>query len=337
MEYRFLGRTGLRVSALSFGTATFGGSPVVGDTGVAQAREQVAICRDAGVNLFDTADAYSDGRSEEILGAALGAHRSKVLVATKLNARTGPDPNAIGQSRHHIVESVHGSLRRLGTDWIDILQVHGVDVWTDMDASLRALDDLVRAGTVRYIGCSNYSAWHLMKALSISDRRGWERFCVTQAHYSLIAREAEHELVPLCLDQDVGMVVWSPLSSGLLSGRYRAGVSGPPDGRFTQTSDPPVDDLDRAYRIVDVLVAIAGERGASPAQVALAWLLGRPAVTAVTLGARSLEQLQDNLGAADLRLTAEEAERLDAVSDRALPYPYWHQRTYNAERSQRNG
>ena len=337
MEHRFLGRTGLRVSTLSFGTATFGGSPLVGDTDVAQAREQVAICRDAGINLFDTADAYSDGRSEEILGAALGTHRSEVLVATKLNGRTGTDPNAVGQSRHHIVESVRGSLRRLGTDYIDILQVHGVDVWTDMDASLRALDDLVRAGTVRYIGCSNYSAWHLMKALSISEHRGWERFCVTQVHYSLIAREVEHELVPLCLDQDVGMVAWSPLSSGLLSGRYRAGAPAPPDGRFTHTSDPPVDDLDRAYRIIDVLVAIAGERDASPAQVALAWLLTRPAVTAVTIGARSLEQLQDNLGAAELRLTAEEAVRLEAVSDRSLPYPYWHQHKYNAERSQRNG
>jgi aryl-alcohol dehydrogenase-like predicted oxidoreductase len=260
-----------------------------------------------------------------------------VLVSTKLNGRTGTDPNAIGQSRHHIVEAVHGSLRRLGTDWIDILQLHGIDIHTDMEASLRALDDLVRAGTVRYIGCSNYSAWHLMKALSISEHRGWERFCVTQVHYSLIAREVEHELVPLCLDQDVGMAVWSPLSSGLLSGRYRAGAPAPPEGRFAQTSDPPVDDLDRAYRIVEVLVTIADERGASPAQVALAWLLGRPAVASVTLGARSLEQLRDNLGAADLPLTADEAARLDAVSDRALPYPYWHQRAYNAERSQHNG
>jgi aryl-alcohol dehydrogenase-like predicted oxidoreductase len=335
MDYRFLGRTGLRVSALSFGSATFGGVGdyhQVGSTDVKEAREQVAMCLEAGVNLFDTADIYSFGRAEEILGQALGVRRDEVLLATKVHGRTGEDPNAVGQSRHHIVRAVEASLTRLGTDWIDLLQVHGFDGQTHLEETLRALDDLVRAGKVRYVGCSNFSAWQLMKALSISERHGLERFCVTQVYYSLVAREVEHEIVPLCMDQQVGVVVWGPLTAGLLSGRYRANRPPPPDGRFTMTSHPPVPDLEAAYRIIDVLVEIGDDHGRSPAQVALAWLLHKPAVTSLTLGARSSEQLRDNLQAADLVLSASEVERLDCVSERPLPYPFWHQRDYDAER-----
>ncbi|MGD9572429.1 MAG: aldo/keto reductase [Thermoleophilia bacterium] len=334
---RFLGRTGLQVSAISFGSMTFGGARdeafrAVGTTEVAGARRQVDMCIDAGVNLFDTADVYSGGLSEEILGAALGPRRAEVLLATKLHAPMG-GPNDIGGSRHHITRAVEASLRRLGTDWIDVLQLHGIDGRTDPLETLRALDDLVRAGTVRYIGCSNYAGWHLMRALAVSEREGLARFCVLQAYYSLVARELEHELVPLCLDQGVGILVWSPLAAGFLTGKVRRGADGPAGAR-TSVEGPPggLADEDAAFAVVDELVAIASERGVGPAQVVLNWLLAKPGVTSLIVGARTHEQLADNLAAADWELTAEEVGRLDAVSAPRLPYPQWHQLRYNAAR-----
>jgi aryl-alcohol dehydrogenase-like predicted oxidoreductase len=337
MRMRFLGRTGLQVSAISFGAMTFGGASSdffrpVGTTELDEARRQVGLCLDAGVNLFDTADVYSDGRSEEILGAALGARRPDVLVATKLHGLMG-GPNDRGQSRHHIARAVHASLRRLGTDWIDVLQVHGVDGRTDPQETLRALDDLVRAGTVRYIGCSNFSAWHLMRALAVSERERLERFSVLQAHYSLVARELEHELVPLCLDQGVGILVWSPLSGGFLTGKVRRGRPRP-EGSRSSAMGPPggLADEQSALDVVEALVEIAEARGASPAQVALNWLSGRPGISSLIVGARTEEQLADNLAATGWDLTADEAARLEALSALRLPYPQWHQLRYNAER-----
>lgn len=337
MRMRFLGRTGLQVSEIAFGAMTFGGAASdffrpVGTTELQEARRQVGICLDAGVNLFDTADVYSDGRSEEMLGAALGRRRPDVLVATKLHGLTG-GPNDRGQSRHHIARAVEASLRRLGTDWIDVLQVHAIDGLTDPRETLRALDDLVRAGTVRYIGCSNYAAWHLVRALAVSEREGLERFAALQAHYSLIARELELELVPACLDQGVGILVWSPLSGGFLTGKVRRGEPGP-EGARTSVMGPPggLADPDRAFDVVEALVEIAGARGVSPAQVALNWLLAKPGVTSLIVGARTDEQLEENLAAAGWDLAPEEVARLDAVSDGRLPYPQWHQLRYNAAR-----
>lgn len=338
MRMSYLGRTGVRVSAMAFGAMTFGGARSdsfrpLGTTGLEGARRQVDICLEAGVNLFDTADIYSDGASEEILGAALGARRADVLVATKLHGQAGPGPNDRGQSRHHIVRAVQASLRRLGTDWIDILHVHGIDGRTDPQDTLRALDDLVRAGTVRYIGCSNWSAWHLMKALAISEREHLERYSVLQAHYSLVAREVEYELVPLCLDQGVGILVWSPLSGGFLTGKVRRDGSGPAGSR-SAAMEPPggLADPERAFDVVDALVEIAGERGVSPAQVALNWLLAKPGVSSLIVGARTEEQLADNLAATGWELAPDELARLDVVSAGRLPYPYWHQLRDNADR-----
>jgi aryl-alcohol dehydrogenase-like predicted oxidoreductase len=335
---RDLGRTGLQVSAIAFGAMTFGGARSdffrpVGTTELDEARRQVAMCIDAGVNLFDTADAYSNGASEEMLGGALGSRRPDVILATKLHARMGPGPNDVGQSRAHIVRAVEASLARLGTDWIDLLQVHGYDGRTDLEETLRALDDLVRAGTIRYIGCSNYSAWHLMKALAISDRRGLERYAALQAYYSLVARELEWELVPLCLDQRVGILVWSPLAGGWLTGKFRRGQP-PPEGARTARNGAPggLPDEEQAFDIVDALVDIAAARGASPAQVALAWVMGRPGVTSAIVGARNEEQLADNLAAADLVLDPEERARLERVSAVRLPYPQWHQLRFNTAR-----
>lgn len=338
MRMNHLGRTGLQVSAIAFGAMTFGGARSdffrpVGTTELDGARRQVDMCLDAGVNLFDTADVYSDGASEEMLGAALGARRADVLLATKLHGQAGPGPNDRGQSRHHIVRAVQASLRRLGTDWIDILQVHGIDGRTDPLETLRALDDLVRAGTVRYIGCSNWSAWHLMRALGIAEREHLGRYSVLQAHYSLVARELEHELVPLCLDQGVGILVWSPLSGGFLTGKVRRDRGGP-EGSRSAAMGPPggLADPERAFAVVDALVEIAGARGVSAAQVALNWLLAKPGVSSLLVGARTDEQLADNLAAAGWELSPDEVARLDAVSAGRLPYPQWHQLRYNAER-----
>ena len=334
MELRLLGRTGLRVSALTLGTMTFGGAGrfgKIGATQVDEARELIDLCLEAGVNLFDTADIYSDGLSEEILGQALGKRRDQVLVATKLNGRMGDGPNDAGSTRHHVVRACEASLRRLGTDWIDLYQVHGVDELTAMEQTLRALDDLVRAGKVRYVGCSNFSGWHLMKALGISGRLDLERYASLQAYYSLVARELEWELVPLCLDQDVGILVWSPLSGGFLSGKFRRDTPAVAGTRRTELGSVPMDE-ERGFRVVDALDEIARERGVSVAQVALNWLLRKPGVTSLVVGARNREQLADNLAAATWELTPEEVAALDEVSTGPLPYPYWHQRLFNAER-----
>jgi len=338
VEYRFLGRTGLLVSTLSFGAMTFGGSRSdffrpVGTTELEEAREQVAMCLDAGVNLFDTADAYSFGASEEILGAALGARRPEALLATKLHVRTGPGANDVGQSRLHVVAAVDASLRRLGTDWIDLLQVHAFDGRTDLEETLRALDDLVRAGKVRYIGCSNYAAWHLMKALSISERRGFARYAVLQAHYSLVARELEWELMPLCLDQSVGILVWSPMAGGFLTGKFRRGQAAPEGARAARNGPPGgLPDEEQAMDVVEVLVEIAAQRGVTPPQVALNWVLARPGITSAIVGARNAAQLTDLLATVQWTLEQEEVDRLDRASAVRIPYPQWHQLRYNRAR-----
>jgi aryl-alcohol dehydrogenase-like predicted oxidoreductase len=311
------------------GALTFGGRGVfaqVGDTDVTEATRQVDRALDAGVNLIDTANAYSGGLSEEIVGQAVKGRWDRVLIATKARMPMGSGPNDAGLSRHHLINECEQSLRRLGTDHIDLYQMHEWDGATPLEETLSALDDLVHAGKVRYVGCSNYSGWHLMKALATSDRFGLTRFVSQQIYYSLQAREAEYELIPAAIDQGVGVLVWSPLAGGLLSGKYRRGEQ-PPAGsrRFAGWNEPPVRDEDRLYGVVDALVEIAGARGTTPAQVALAWLLSKPAVTSLVIGARTEEQLAENLAAADLELSADERARLDEVSAPPLLYPYWHQ------------
>ena len=329
MDYRQLGHSGLRVSALTLGTMTFGGRDKfanVGSTDVDGATRQVDMCLDAGINLIDTADVYSDGLSEEIVGRALRGRRERVLLATKARMPMGDGPNDAGLSRHHLIRACEASLRRLDTDYIDLYQVHEWDGATPLEETLDALDHLVDSGKVRYIGCSNYAGWHVMKALGISERRGYQRFVSQQIYYSLQARDAEYELVPVALDQGVGILVWSPLAGGLLSGKYRRDQDGPEGSRqLTDWNEPPVRDQDALYDIVDALVEIAEEHDASPAQVALAWTLGRPGVASVVIGARTDEQLADNLRAADLELSEEERTRLDELSAPPLLYPYWHQ------------
>ena len=336
MDYRQLGHSGLRVSALTLGTMTFGGRghwARVGGLDADAATRQVDMCLDAGVNLIDTADVYSDGASEEIVGKTLKGRRDRVLLATKARFAMGDGPNDAGLSRHHIIRACEASLRRMGTDYIDLYQVHEWDGATPLEETLDALSHLVDSGKVRYIGCSNYAGWHLMKALGISERRGYQRFVSQQIHYTLQARDAEYELVPAGLDQGVGILVWSPLAGGLLSGKYRRDQDMPEGSRhLTDWNEPPVHDEDQLYDIVDVLVEIAEGRGVSAAQVALAWTLGRPGVATVIVGARTEEQLADNLGAADLVLEEDERARLDEVSAPRLMYPYWHQAKSAGER-----
>jgi aryl-alcohol dehydrogenase-like predicted oxidoreductase len=328
MEYRRLGHSGLYVSSLTLGTMTFGGRggfSKVGDTGVAGAKRQIDMCLDAGVNLFDTANIYSGGESEAILGEAISGRRDDLLLATKVRMSVGEGPNDTGLSRHHIIRQCEESLRRLGTDYVDLYQVHEWDGLTPLEETLEALDTLVRSGKVRYVGSSNYAGWQLMKALGISERFGLQRYVSQQIHYTLQAREAEYELVPVALDQGCSILVWSPLAGGLLSGKYRRDEDAS-EGRHVEGWDePPVRDADKLYDIVDALVEIAEGRGVSAAQVALAWLLGRPSVASVIIGARTNEQLADNLGAAELGLSEEERRRLDEVSAPPLIYPFWHQ------------
>lgn len=329
MEYRRLGRSGLRVSVLTLGTMTFGGVGAFAKTGttdVAGASRMVDACLDAGVNLFDTADVYSGGRSEEILGAALQGRRDKALIATKLRFAMGPGPNDAGLSRHHVIEACEASLRRLGTDHIDLYQVHQWDGETPLEETLEALDALLRAGKVRYLGASNYSGWHLMKALGVSARDGLAPFVSQQIHYSLQAREAELELVPISIDQGLGVLVWSPLAGGLLSGKYRRGQPMPPGSRhLTDWAEPPIHDEAKLYDIIEAVMDVAARHGVSGAEVSLAWLLGRPAVTSLIIGARTEDQLAINLRAATLTLSAEDRATLDKASATPLPYPYWHQ------------
>ena len=338
MQTRALGATGLRVPALSFGAMTFGGSGSdffrpIGATELDEATRMVDLCLDAGVTLFDTADVYSDGASEEILGRAIGSRRPDVLLATKLHGRTGEGPNDVGASRHHVVRACEASLRRLGTDWIDLYQLHSFDGETPLEETLRALDDLVRQGKVRYVGCSNLSAWHVMKALGVAERERLERFASMQVYYSAAARDVEYELVPLALDQALGMLVWSPLSGGLLTGKFRRGAAGPAESRRAMMGrSPGIADEGRAFDVVEALSEVAAERGVSVAQAALNWLLRRPGVTSLIVGARTPEQLADNLAAARWEMSDEEVARVAAAGARPAPYPQWHQRLYNSER-----
>ena len=327
MEYRYLGRSGLKVSTMTMGTMTFGGSERVGATDQDDATRQVDLCLDHGINLFDTANVYNAGVSEEMLGVALAENgrRQRALVATKVRFKMGEGPNEAGLSRHHIIQQCEASLRRLKTDVIDLYQVHEWDGMTPIEETMAALDTLVEQGKVRYIGCSNYSGWHIMKALAAADRRGGARFVSQQIHYTLHSREAEYELVPISQDQGLGILVWSPIAGGLLSGKYRRD-GGPKSGRHVGGfREPPVYDWDKLYDIIDTIVEVADGRGVSGAQVALAWLLGRPGVTSVIIGGRNQQQFEDNLKAAQLVLTAEERQKLDAVSQPPLIYPYWHQ------------
>ncbi|AFL52919.1 aryl-alcohol dehydrogenase-like predicted oxidoreductase [Sinorhizobium fredii] len=329
MEYRQLGRSGLKISTITMGTMTIGGGgnfAKVGNVGVEEARRYVDLCLDAGVNLIDTADIYSTGTCEEILGEVLGGKRKNgVLVATKARFSMGPGPNDGGLSRQHLISACEASLNRLKTDVIDLYQVHEWDGQTPLEETMEALDALVRQGKVRYIGCSNYSGWHIMKALGISALEHRQRFVSQQIHYTLEAREAEYELVPIAIDQGLGILVWSPLAGGLLSGKHRRGQAPEGTRQFAGWNEPPIRDEERLWKIVDMLVAIAAERSVSPAQVALAWLIGRKAVTSVIIGGRTEAQFRDNLAAASLKLTDEERELLDAVSLPPVIYPYWHQ------------
>lgn len=327
MEYRLLGRSGLKVSVMTMGTMTFGGSEKVGNTSPAEAERQVDLCLDAGINLYDTANVYNAGVSEEILGDVLSRNgrRQKALIATKVRFGMGDGPNERGLSRHHIIAQCKASLTRLKTDVIDLYQVHEWDGQTPVEETMEALDTLVRHGHVRYIGCSNYSGWHIMKALMAAEKRHGERFVSQQIHYSLHSRDAEYELVPISHDQGLGILVWSPLAGGLLSGKYRRN-GGPESGRHVGGfREPPVYNWDKLYDLIEVIVSIAEARGVSGAQVALSWLIGRPGVTSVIIGGRNEAQFRDNIAAANLVLSAEERARLDAASRPDLLYPYWHQ------------
>ena len=336
MEYRLLGRSGLKVSTVTMGTMTIGGegwAKQTGNLGVSEASRLVDLCLDAGVNLIDTADVYSDGKSEEIIGEILGGKRKDgVLIATKARFKMGEGPNNVGSSRQHLIAACEASLQRLKTDVIDLYQLHEWDGQTPVEETMEALDTLIRNGKVRYIGCSNFSGWHTMKALGVSERDRRHRFISQQIHYTLEAREAEYELLPVSIDQGLGVLVWSPLAGGLLSGKHRRNEAAPEGTRqLAGWTEPPIRDENRLWNIVDTLVSIAESRGVSAAQVAIAWLVGRKAVTSVILGGRTEAQFKENLAAADLKLTAEERNRLDDVSLPPLIYPYWHQ-LYVSER-----
>ena len=338
MEDRLLGGSGLKVPVLSFGAGTFGGGSEFfeawGATAdVAEARRIVDICMAAGVNLFDTADVYSNGRSEEVLGKALAGRRDKALISTKATFRFEEGPNRVGSSRYHLRYSLENSLRRLGTDYVDIYHLHGFDALTPVEEVQDTLNTFVREGKVRYIACSNFSGWHLMKSLAVAERYGWTRFVAHQVYYSLVGREYEWELMPLGLDQKVGALVWSPLGWGRLTGKLRRGKSLPEVSRLHKTAEfgPPVSD-EYLYTVVDALDAVAAETGKTVPQVALNWLLRRTTVASLIMGARNEEQLRQNLGAVGWSLTAEQVARLDKASATPPAYPYWHQRQF-AERN----
>jgi aryl-alcohol dehydrogenase-like predicted oxidoreductase len=335
MEYRQLGGSGLKVPVLSFGAGTFGGSKneffkAWGATDdVKAATKLVDICLEAGLNMFDSADVYSDGQSEEILGKTIAGRRDKVLISTKATFRLGDGPNDVGSSRFHLTKTVEQSLRRLGTDYIDLFELHGFDALTPAEEVLSTLDNLVKSGKIRYIGCSNFSGWHLMKSLAVSDRYGWSRYVAHQAYYSLLGREYEWELMPLALDQKVGTVVWSPLGWGRLTGKIRRNQPLPAVSRLHAAADkgPQVTE-EHLYQVVDALDEIAKETGKSVPQIALNWLLQRPTVATVIIGARNEEQLRQNLGAVGWALTAAQIAKLDTASQRPLTYPYWHQKDF---------
>ena len=338
MKYKNLGRTSLFVSEICLGTMTFGGRgelwPIIGQLDQAAAANLLRLSIDAGVNFFDTADVYSEGESERILGGAikdLGIARKDVIIATKARGRTGPGPNAVGLSRGHILDAVKDSLVRLGTDYIDLYQIHGADLATPLDETLRALDDLVRAGQVRYIGCSNLMAWQIMKALGLSAGQGWARFETVQAYYSIAGRDVEREIVPLMAEEGLGLMVWSPLAGGLLSGKFRRDFAGPNDARRTRFNFPPVE-REHAYNIVDAIHPIAERHGVSVARVALAWLLHQKSVMSIIVGAKTAEQLADNIAAARLTLSAEDLAVLETASALTPEYPRWMVDRQNAGR-----
>jgi aryl-alcohol dehydrogenase-like predicted oxidoreductase len=338
MEFRQLGGSGLKVPVLSLGTATFGGSTdffkAWGGTGVEESRRLIDIAIEAGSVMFDSADAYSKGLAEEVLGKALAGRRNQVLISTKGTFRMGDGPNDVGSSRHHIIAACEASLRRLATDYIDLYQLHGFDAVTPVEEAVRALEDLVRAGKVRYLGCSNFSGWQLMKSLAVADRHGWSRYVSHQAYYSLVGREYEWELQPLALAERVGTVVWSPLGWGRLTGKLRRNQPPPEVSRLPRTigSAPPVPD-ERLFTVVDAIDAIARETGRTVPQIAINWVLQRPGVSTVLLGARNEQQLRDNLGSVGWALSADQIARLDEASAVTPVYPYWHQRLTMGERN----
>lgn len=336
MEHRILGGSGFSVPVLTFGTGTFGGGneffKAWGASDVAEATRLVDVCLEAGLTMFDSADIYSGGLAEEILGQAIKGRREKVLISTKATFRfSQDDANAVGSSRFHLLKQVEGSLKRLGTDYIDLFQLHGFDAVTPPEETLSTLDHLVRAGKIRYVGCSNFSGWHLMKSLAVSDRYGWPRYVAHQAYYSLVGRDYEAELMPLGLDQKVGAVVWSPLGWGRLTGKIRRGQPLPENSRLqnqrVKEIGPQVSE-EYLYKVVDALDEVARETGKTVPQIALNWLLQRPTVATVIIGARNEEQLRQNLGAVGWNLTKEQVAKLDAASQAPLPYPYWHQRGF---------
>ena len=335
MEYRRLGRSGFNVPALTLGTGTFGGGTEMfkawGETDVKEATRLIDVCLDAGLNMFDSADIYSKGMAEEILGASIKGRRDKVLISTKATFRSGQGANDVGSSRFHLIQAVEGSLRRLGTDYIDLFQLHGFDAKTPVEETLQTLDDMVRAGKIRYLGVSNFSGWHLMKSLAASDRHGWSRYVANQTYYSLVGRDYEWELMPLGLDQGVGAVVWSPLGWGRLTGKIRRGQPLPEVSRLQSQaaidSGPPVP-MEQVYKVVEAIDEVAKETGKTVPQIALNWLLQRPTVSTVIIGARNEEQLRQNIDAVGWNLTAEQVAKLDAASETPVAYPYWHQRFF---------
>jgi aryl-alcohol dehydrogenase-like predicted oxidoreductase len=337
MEYRRLGASGFSVPVLSFGAGTFGGKGELfeawGNTDVAEATRLIDICLDAGLTMFDTADIYSRGSSEAILGGAIKGRRDKVLISTKATFRFSDEPNDVGSSRFHLLKTVDASLKRLGTDYIDLFQLHGFDAKTPVEEVLSTLDDLVRAGKIRYVGVSNFSGWHIMKSLAAADKYGYPRYVANQTYYSLIGRDYEWELMPLGLDQGLGAVVWSPLGWGRLTGKIRRGKPLPETSRLHKTADygPPVAD-DYLFKVVDALDEVAKETGKTIPQIALNWLLQRPTVSTVVIGARNEQQLKDNLGSIGWNLTPDQVKKLDAASTLPAAYPYWHQAGF-AERN----
>jgi aryl-alcohol dehydrogenase-like predicted oxidoreductase len=334
MEFRQLGGSGLKVPLLSLGTATFGGGndffKAWGSTDAGEATRIIDVCLDAGLNMFDSADIYSDGLAEEVLGKAIAGRRDRVLISTKGAFRMGPGDNDVGTSRLHLTRAVEGSLRRLGTDYIDVYQLHGFDALTPAEETLETLDTFVRAGKIRYVGASNYSGWHLMKSLAVAERYGWARFVAHQAYYSLVGRDFEWELMPLGLAERVGTLVWSPLGWGRLTGKIRRGAPPPQTSRLPLTADlgPPVSDA-YLHTVVDALDEVAADTGRTVPQIALNWLAQRPTVASIIIGARNEEQLKQNLGAVGWNLAPEHVAKLDAASSVTPAYPYWHQRGYD--------
>ena len=333
MEHRRLGRSGFTVPVLSLGTGTFGGGneffKAWGSTDVAEASRLVDICLEAGLTMFDSADVYSAGAAEEILGAAIKGRRDSVIISTKATFRAGDEPNSVGSSRFHLIRACEAALKRLGTDYIDLFQLHGYDAITPVEETLSTLDDLVRAGKIRYAGCSNFSGWHLMKSLAVAEKYNLPRYVANQTYYSMIGRDYEWELMPLGVEQGVGAVVWSPLGWGRLTGKIRRGQPLPAGSRLHKTAErgPPVPD-DYVYTVVEAIDEVAEETGKTVPQIALNWLLQRPTVSNVIVGARNEEQLRANLGAVGWNLTPEQVGKLDRASTVTLPYPYWHQRGF---------